>query len=287
MPKKSVLAIALVAVLTLFYLVYLALTYEVPQGTTTVILPTPAEPQADAQDLNEVRARIDFTPAPQPDPIELEVTPEVVEEPAVELPDEPPQEVVELPRLNDSDSFVVSYIEKMQNGLGVLKLFASDQLVRKFVVFTENVSRGEIPQTNLPYKPLQQAMAVSEIDSNLFQMQAASYNRFDELVTAMLAIETDQAVSLYRLLAPLFQQAYSEIGFSDVNFDDTLRRAIRTVLSSNTMEGPFQLVKPSVMYVFADAQLENLAAVNKQLLRLGPENTERLKAKLRQFALQL
>ncbi|MBT6549201.1 MAG: DUF3014 domain-containing protein, partial [Gammaproteobacteria bacterium] len=48
-------------------------------------------------------------------------------------------------------------------------------------------------------------------------------------------------------------------------------------------EGPFQLVKPSVMYLYADTRLEELANMNKQLIRLGPENSARLKAKLREF----
>jgi hypothetical protein len=85
----------------------------------------------------------------------------------------------------------------------------------------------------------------------------------------------------------LFQQAYAEIGFRDVNFDDTLRRAITNVLSTADVEGPFQLVKPSVMYLYADASIENLQEVHKQLIRIGPENTEKLKAKLRQILIQL
>jgi hypothetical protein len=55
------------------------------------------------------------------------------------------------------------------------------------------------------------------------------------------------------------------------------------VLTAPEVEGPFQLVKPSVMYLYADTRLEELADMNKQLIRLGPENSARLKAKLREF----
>jgi hypothetical protein len=37
------------------------------------------------------------------------------------------------------------------------------------------------------------------------------------------------------------------------------------------------------MYLYADTRLEELANMNKQLIRLGPENSARLKAKLREF----
>ena len=91
----------------------------------------------------------------------------------------------------------------------------------------------------------------------------------------------------YQMLLPLFQQAYAEIGFRNVSFDETLRAAINNVLRTTNMEGPYQLVKPSVKYLYADSSVENLAEVHKQLLRIGPDNTSALKAKLREFLTKL
>ena len=54
--------------------------------------------------------------------------------------------------------------------MALVNALAEDQIVRKFVVFVENISRGEFPQTGLPYKGLGQEMPVSEIDDNLFVM---------------------------------------------------------------------------------------------------------------------
>ena len=41
------------------------------------------------------------------------------------------------------------------------------------------------------------------------------------------------------------------------------------------------------MFLYADASIENMEEMQKQLIRIGPENTEKLKAKLRQFSEQL
>jgi len=164
---------------------------------------------------------------------------------------------------------------------------SNDQLLRSFVVFVENISRGEFPQTGLPYRRIDEEMAVTTVDDNLFVMDESAHARFDRVVDTFVAIDTDQALILYRTLSPLFQQAYSEIGFRNVNFDDTLRQAINNVLRSPNVDGPFQLVKPSVMFLYADSSIENLNNVNKQLVRIGPENTEKLKAKLREFTLLL
>ena len=169
----------------------------------------------------------------------------------------------------------------------MVDLLAEDQIVRKFVVFVENISREEFPQTGLPYRGLGQEMSVSEVDENLFVMEQIAHSRFDQVVKTFVEIDIDAAMTIYRTLSPLFQQAYAEIGFRNVSFDDTLRSAINNVLRTTNMEGPYQLVKPSVMYLYADASIENLLEVHKQLLRIGPDNTSLLKAKLREFLVQI
>ena len=194
-----------------------------------------------------------------------------------------PTELVELPSLNDSDDFVLEGLRALQNGVALIRVLADDQLIRSIVVFVDNISRGEFPQTSLPYKRIGQEMSVRNIDENLFVMGANAHDRFNQVIDTFVAVDTDQALILYRTLQPLFQNAYAEIGSRNVNFDDTLRSAINAVLRSPDVEGPYQLVKPSVMFLYADASIENMEEMQKQLIRIGPENIEKLKGKLRQF----
>ena len=207
-------------------------------------------------------------------------------QPAVE-PEPPEEPEVVLPSLNDSDGFVRERLQALRNGAAVLRLVADDQLIRKFVVFVENVGRHEFPQTDLPFRPVGVEMPVRELDQNLFLMEEDAFPRFDGFIDAMVAVDTEQAYALYRLLRPLFQQAYAEIGYRGRDFDDALRLAINNVLQATDVEGPFQLVKPSVMYLFADSELENADAVHKQLIRIGPRNSTRLMAKLAEFVVLL
>lgn len=295
MSKAGLWAIAGIAVLTLLYLVYLAATFETPEGTTTVIVPARSEVVvAEPTPTPTIRPSLPQTrlqPVPEPpapaaaEPI-IVAAPTEVEQPEPEV-EEPASEVIQLPSLNDSDAFVFEGLRAFQNGAALIRLLASEQLVRGFVILVDNISRGEFPQTGLPYRPLGQEMPTSNIDDNLFVMDESAFARFDQLIDTFISVDTDQAMSLYRLLSPLFQQAYAEIGNRNINFDDTLRTAIRNVIRTSDVEGPFQLVKPSVMFLYADASIENLQDVNKQLIRLGPENADKLKTKLREFASQL
>ena len=278
MSKAGIWSIAAIAVCTFLYLVYLAVAFEPPKGTTTVILPTPAA-EIEVIEPRPVPTRI--TPSTPAAAASVEVEPIVVDVVEVEAP--VAEAAVDLPRLNDSDSFVAEKISELSSGTSLLGYLVDEQLVRRAVVLVENISRGQYPQTALPYKPIVEEMQVSSDDGRLFTMEAASYTRFDAAVAAFVALDTEQTVGLYRLLSPLLQQAYAEIGFRDAEFEQALIKAIDAVLSAPEIEGPFQLVKPSVMYLYADTRLEELANMNKQLIRLGPENSARLKAKLREF----
>ena len=288
MSKLGIWVVAAIAVFTLLYLVYLAATFEAPTGTTTVIVPATAV-QSLAEPAPVIMPTLPQTRLqPQEQPPAIAATP-VIEEAPVEVEiaapniEALPTELVELPSLNDSDDFVLEGLRALQNGVALIRVLADDQLIRSIVVFVDNISRGEFPQTSLPYKRIGQEMSVRNIDENLFVMEANAHDRFNQLIDTFVAVDTDQALILYRTLQPLFQNAYAEIGSRNVNFDDTLRSAINAVLRSPDVEGPYQLVKPSVMFLYADASIENMEEMQKQLIRIGPENIEKLKAKLRQF----
>lgn len=291
MSKFGLWAIAGIAISTLLYLVYTAFTFEAPTGTTTVVIAPPGLQPIVEEPPPSILPEIRLEPEPPAiavsEPVLESLPVEVVELEPVAVVEEPDSPVVQLPTLNDSDGFVFEGLRAFSNGVAVIRLLASDQLVRKFVVLMDNISRGEYPQSGLPYRRIEQEMPVQNIDENLFVMDASAHGRFDQIIDIFVALDTDQALTLYRTLSPLFQQAYAEIGFRNVNFDDTLRSAVNIILRTPYIEGPYQLVKPSVMYLHADASIENLQNVQKQLIRIGPENTEKVKAKLRDFVLQL
>ena len=294
MKKSGLLIIAGVAIVSLAALVWLSLSFEEPSEPVTLVIEPPAPISAEPEPEPAPRAVIPpaqtavtaVEPAEEPEPvIEIPAQPEV--EPVPEPPAESDEPEVVLPSLNDSDGFVRERLQALRDGAALLGLIADDQLIRKFVVFVENTSRHEFPQTDLPYRSIGVEMPVRELDQNLFRMEDDAYTRFDGFIDTMTAVDTEQAYALYRLLRPLFQQAYAEIGYRGRNFDDALRQAINNVLQATDVEGPFQLVKPSVMYLFADSELENADAVHKQLIRIGPRNSTRLMAKLAEFVVLL
>ena len=82
---------------------------------------------------------------------------------------------------------------------------------------------------------------------------------------------------------PLFQQSYAELGYPSRYFNDRVFDVIDHLLATPDLSGPIALTQPKVLYEFADPQLQELSAGQKMLLRMGPDNEARVKAKLREI----
>jgi hypothetical protein len=94
-------------------------------------------------------------------------------------------------------------------------------------------------------------------------------------------------VALYVRFYPLFQQAYKELGYPDRHFNDRAVEVIDHLLAAPEVAGPVALGKPWVMWEYADPALEARSAGQKALIRMGPDNARRLKAKLREIRRQV
>jgi len=95
-------------------------------------------------------------------------------------------------------------------------------------------------------------------------------------------VDARQAVAWYVRYYPLFQQAYRELGYPRGYFNDRLVAAIDNMLAAPDLTAPIALVRGDTYYRFVDPSLQGLSAGQKLLLRMGPANAAKLKAKLRE-----
>jgi len=279
MAHKTLAIVAVLSLAGLAFLAYLAMTFESPDQTRTVEIeqpvPRPPEPVREVPETTEPEedeAEETEPAGPLPLPEELVAAGQVTEEPP-----EP------LPELSESDDQVLERLAEMELGARLLRRITPEEVIRRFVVFADNVARDNLPQLDYPVRPVEQDIIVEEVDDNLYVMQEASHERFDPLVDTLVSIDVEQAMAVYEALRPLFIEAYAELGYGEQDFDAVMVDAIDSVLATEVPEGPYQLIRPSVMYEFADASLENRSPVEKQLIRLGPENAARLKERLRDY----
>ena len=226
---------------------------------------------------------------PRPAPLAETLEPEVVETPVIsEAAENNPEPIVSepvvaepaLPALNDSDAFVQEELAAMANGAPLINYLVSEELIRKFVVMVENMSRGEFPERNRPLLNPAEPMQITELGSEFFLMDTQSYQRFSALITALSNISTDTTIEVYRRFLPLFQQAFAELGLRNSDFTEVTLLAIDNVLNARTAAQPQQLIRPTLNYLYANPEIENYTDVEKLLMRLGPQNTENLQRRL-------
>jgi hypothetical protein len=189
---------------------------------------------------------------------------------------------VQLPELLESDDFFLNNI----NLTSTQSLFVPLDIIRNMVVFIDNFSRGELVSNFSPLERPDGEFFVSEQDG-IYLINIDSYLRYDKYARAISELNTENFIRLYSLLTPLIDEAYQEIGYPSGNFNNTFLQAIDHVLETPIIFYQLELTLPSVMYQYADEHLESLPDTQKLLLRMGPDNLQMIKFKLRQIQNEL
>jgi hypothetical protein len=133
-----------------------------------------------------------------------------------------------------------------------------------------------------PAKPLAGAFATAGEGDSLV-LGAANFARYSTWVELVDSLDADATAALYKRLYPQFQAAYENLGNPDSYFNDRVVEVIDHLLSAPEAPATITLVRPNVLYEFADPALEAESAGRKLLLRMGPGNAARVKAKLREI----
>ncbi len=191
---------------------------------------------------------------------------------AAESPTEPAVEPLAFPPvpLNASDAAVREFAAALSVDPEFAKWLLTKDLIRKFVVSVDNVANGLSPKPHIDFFAPQGAFRVARTKDGTL-VDRASYARYDPVVRIALSLDAKAAARLYRALDPLLQEAYNELGYPGVDFDDTFVRAMAELLETPVVEGPIKLEQKVLSYAMTDPALEALSPAQKQLLRLGPD----------------
>ena len=212
-------------------------------------------------------------PLPEPEIIE----PEEIDEPITE--DVIEEEIVEpeslLPTLAESDAWLEEKLPTITWRKELLKLVIDDDMIRRFVVFTDNFSQGILAYEHSPLIKPTASFSGREINEDgqvVIKWDETSSRRFSLYVDLLRSVDSETLVSWYFELKPLVDEAYQELGYPEENFTDILQDAITKVLDMEIPKERIELVRPSVMYQYKNEEIEKLDDAEKLMLRLGKEN---------------
>ena len=187
-----------------------------------------------------------------------------------------------LPGLDESDAVARDSIATIINGDDFLRLLVPTAVIRNIVATVDNLPRKAVAIAILPVKPVGGPF-VTATDASGMSIASDNAARYAPYVRAAEAIDAQRLAGFYVRLYPLFQQAYTELGYPNGYFNDRLIGVIDHLLAAPEPKASVYLVQPRVVFQFADPQLENLSSGQKILIRMGADNEMRIKAKLREL----
>jgi hypothetical protein len=211
-------------------------------------------------------------------------------EPAPEAPPAPPPAAAEPAIKNpivtpDDIDPNLSATEQVATLVGTPRFeshFMPDDFVKKMVATIDSLARSDVAARMNPAKPPAGKFTTAG-EGDAIVLGAANYARYAPWIELVDSLDAQATVALYKRLYPQFQAAYENLGNPDAYFNDRVVEVIDHLLSAPEAPATIALVRPNVFYEFADPKLEAQSSGRKLLLRMGPGNAARVKAKLRQI----
>ena len=159
-------------------------------------------------------------------------------------------------------------------------LLLSDGLIQRIVATVDALPRDSLPADMVPLKPVPGPFATTGTGDALV-IARSNRTRYLPYVRLVQAVDTARLARAYIAFYPLFQRAYADLGYPNAYFNDRLVVAIDDLLAAPELAGPIKLVRPGVLYEYADATLEARSAGQKIMIRMGTANAAVVKDKLR------
>lgn len=249
-----------------------------------IVLLWPSEPTLYAPETEPTIEPVITTPIadPEVEPTPTFEAPPVVTELVESQPESTSEPEPEPEPLDVSDGTVKTKLLTLSDYDAFARLLINDALLERFVVMTTTLANEDIAANNRvltqPEKPFR---TYRQADKDW--IDPASYKRYTPYVDVFESLEVSSLLALYEEYKPAINDIFAEIGNPNDSFNDKLSDAIDILLDTPEVPVPVEVYTDSVMFKYADERIEALSAPQKQLLRTGPENMRRIKAKLREI----
>ncbi|MFI4889789.1 MAG: DUF3014 domain-containing protein [Steroidobacterales bacterium] len=183
------------------------------------------------------------------------------------------------PDIEHSDAELQAALPAAIGAAAVKDYLEPEDMIRRIVVTVDNIPRQKIPVDHRPVRKVG-GLFHAEGDELHATLDERNYARYQPYVAVIRNLDVTALMRIYVRVYPLLQHAYQDLGYPKGYFNDRLVEATDVLLAAPQVTGPIDLVRPNVMYEFADPALEARPAGQKLMIRMGPDNAAAVKAKL-------
>ena len=214
-------------------------------------------------------------PAPLPAPVVDEI-----EEPTPEPPPAPTEPIEEpLPRLDESDDAVRDVLGDIPLGTAGQQFLMPGNIIERSASLIYLMAQGDVPYKLLPVSRPKATFPISD-DGTQVITDPAGFERYNALTQWLESLELKPLLSSLEWFIPLFREAWSYYGEDPAAFDMAVVMTLDLVIATPEVDlSEARLIRKEAVWIFEDPAIEELAPIQKQVLRMGPENAEVVKAK--------
>lgn len=190
---------------------------------------------------------------------------------------EQPATAPEAPSEDEADELLLVQVEQVGLGSDLRQLLPQAHPLFTSAAILDGMSHGKLLRKLLPVSKLE-APFPTEGEGKLLYMSPSGYQRYDKLVASVAQVDPATVVRTFHTVRPLYEWAFEGLGLDSEDFDNAVIRTLDLVLATPELERQLALQQKSVMYLYAEPELEALVPLQKQLLRMGPDNIRQIKA---------
>ncbi|MEZ4599199.1 MAG: DUF3014 domain-containing protein [Syntrophotaleaceae bacterium] len=189
-----------------------------------------------------------------------------------------------LPALADSDPYMKELFLRLFGESS--KVLVSQEFIPRMVLIIDSLPRKEYPHQHVPAQsPPGQFQVSGEAGSRV--IAAENFRRYTPYVRLAEAVPSERLKYTYLTVYPLMEQAYRQLGHPKGYFHDRMIQVLDHMIDTPEVEYPLPVVQHVKAFRYADPQLESLSAGRKLLLRMGPDNSQRIRDVLLKLRNQL
>ena len=192
-----------------------------------------------------------------------------------------------LPPMEGMDAFLRPLLGALSSRPELANWLATDDLIGQLASAIDQAAVGNSPARDFKVIKPAGAFAATGRGNQRF-VEVSSYRRYDGLVQTVTSIDATRVAVLYKTIRPRLNEAYRRMGNPDGDVDRAMARVLDILLDTPIVKDPIPIVADEGAWIYADEALEERPPTQKQLLRMGSANVERVQTWLRalQAALQ-
>ena len=187
---------------------------------------------------------------------------------------------VKLPPMEEMDAFLRPLLAALSSRPELADWLATDDLVGQLASAIDQAAVGGSPARDFRVIKPAGPFDTSGRGAQRF-IDPSSYRRYDSLVQTVTSTDATRVAVIYKTIRPRLNEAYRRMGNPDGDVDRAMARVFDILLDTPLVKDPIPIVSDEGAWLYADEDLESRPPTQKQLLRMGSANVERMQVWLR------